>query len=113
MSKKRTPYSKVGSKAAMRYLEIIPRNGSHYFVMDGREISRHNNIRITEAVREEILREILSLDSADSGCEQNQAEVRAVQSQAESALLQNHDNAIFSSNHCLGRRDARGRAAGE
>jgi hypothetical protein len=46
----------------MRYIEIVPRNGSHYIVADGKEINRHNSIEIAEAVRLELIRQ--ELDSA-------------------------------------------------
>jgi hypothetical protein len=44
----------------MRYIEIVPRNGSHYIVIDGVEISRHNSSETAEAVRLEFIRQELS-----------------------------------------------------
>ena len=79
----------------MKSLEIVPRNGSHYLILDGLEISRHDDVRIAEAVRAEMLRQQFSLDSADGGSELTQKEKRAGQSQAEPTLLINHDNRII------------------
>ena len=41
----------------MRYVEIEPRNGSHYIVIDGQEWSRHNDVKIAEKVRDQLLAE--------------------------------------------------------
>jgi len=41
----------------MRYAEIVPRNRSHYIIVDGVEWSRHNDVKIAEAVRQELIRE--------------------------------------------------------
>jgi hypothetical protein len=34
----------------MRYIEIEPRNGSHYLIVDGQEVSRHNEVITAELV---------------------------------------------------------------
>ena len=81
----------------LRYLEIVPRNGSHYLVMDGREISRHDDVQIAEAVREEILRQQFAPDSADGGGYGSQNETRAGQSSADTALCLNHDDTVSNS----------------
>ena len=39
----------------MRYVEIVPRNGSHYVIVDGKEWSRHDDVKIAEQVRDQIL----------------------------------------------------------
>jgi hypothetical protein len=41
----------------MRSIEIQPRNGSHYVIVDGKEWSRHNDVKIAEQVRRELIRE--------------------------------------------------------
>ena len=38
----------------MRSIEIIPRDGSHYILVDGKEWSRHNDLKIAEQVRAEL-----------------------------------------------------------
>ena len=32
----------------MKYAEIVPKNGSHYVVIDGQEYSRHDSVEIAE-----------------------------------------------------------------
>lgn len=39
----------------MRYAEIVPKNGSHYVIVDGKEWSRHNDVKTAEKVREQLL----------------------------------------------------------
>ena len=39
----------------MRYVEIVPKRGSHYIIVDGKEWSRHNDVKIAEQVRDQIL----------------------------------------------------------
>jgi hypothetical protein len=38
-----------------RYAEIIPRDGSHYVVVDGIDWSRHDDVAKAEAVRQAIV----------------------------------------------------------
>jgi uncharacterized protein (UPF0371 family) len=40
----------------MRSVEILPKNGSHYLVVDGVEVSRHNEVAVAEKVRQELIR---------------------------------------------------------
>jgi hypothetical protein len=35
----------------MRAIEIIPKAGSHYIFIDGREVSRHDSVAAAEFVR--------------------------------------------------------------
>jgi hypothetical protein len=35
----------------MRYAEIVPKNGSHQIVVDGKEWARHNDVKTAEQVR--------------------------------------------------------------
>jgi len=39
----------------MRYAEIVPKNGSHYVIVDGKEWSRHNDVKTAEQVRDQII----------------------------------------------------------
>jgi hypothetical protein len=39
----------------MRYAEIVPKNGSHQIVVDGKEWSRHDDVKIAEQVRSQIV----------------------------------------------------------
>ena len=41
----------------MRYAEIVPDppNKSHYVIVDGKQWSRHNDVKIAEQVRHEIV----------------------------------------------------------
>jgi hypothetical protein len=41
----------------MRYAEIVPRNQSHYVIVDGAEWLRHDDLAIAFAVRQELVRE--------------------------------------------------------
>jgi hypothetical protein len=41
----------------MRYAEIVPKNGSHYVIVDGKEWSRHDDVKIAEQVRDQIVTE--------------------------------------------------------
>jgi hypothetical protein len=78
----------------MRYLEILPHNGSHYLLMNGQEISHHDSIAIAEAVRWEILQQFFSLGSADSGYEpQPETKNGTARLHSAAAPLANHDNA--------------------
>lgn len=36
------------------YAEIVPKNGSHYVVVDGQQWSRHDDVKIAELVRHEL-----------------------------------------------------------
>ena len=73
----------------MRYLEIIPKNGSHYLVRDGQEISRHDDVKIAEAVRWELLKEFVSeAESARELLPENQ-NARPNPSQGQASILAN------------------------
>ena len=41
----------------MKYAEIVPKNGSHYVIVDGKEWSRHDDVKIAEQVRNQIVTE--------------------------------------------------------
>jgi hypothetical protein len=42
----------------MRSIEIQPRNGSHYILVDGKQWSRHNELKIAEQVRNQLIRDV-------------------------------------------------------
>jgi hypothetical protein len=62
----------------MRYIEIVPRNGSHYLLTHGVEISRHNSGETAEAVRLEFIRQELveRVESAATSTDPNNARVQ-------------------------------------
>jgi hypothetical protein len=39
----------------MRYVEIISKNGTHYIIVDGKDWSRHEDLKKAEQVRDQIL----------------------------------------------------------
>jgi hypothetical protein len=45
----RTP-KEESYRPEMRYAEIVPKNGSHYVIVDGKEWSRHDDVKIAEQV---------------------------------------------------------------
>ncbi len=42
---------------AMKYIEIQPRDGGHFIIVDGKEVSRHDDVKIAEQVRNQLLAE--------------------------------------------------------
>lgn len=57
----------------MRSIEIIPRDGSHYILVDGKEWSRHNDLKIAEQVRAELMRDERGINLEGNKEEQNLA----------------------------------------
>jgi len=41
----------------MKCCENVPRNGSHYIIVDGKEWSRHNDVKTAKRVRDQIIAE--------------------------------------------------------
>jgi hypothetical protein len=62
----------------MRYVEIEPRNGSHYIVIDGQEWSRHNDVKIAEKVRDQLLAEEIQRAQCVSMDRQWEVKLRAM-----------------------------------
>jgi len=55
----------------MRYAEIVPKNGSHYVIVDGKEWSRHDDVKIAEQVRHQIVADAVR-DSAERPTPENE-----------------------------------------
>jgi hypothetical protein len=60
-----------------RYAEIVPKDGSHYVVVDGQEWSRHDDLAAAEALRNSIVEEWAAeyerrmdkwMSGSDTGC---------------------------------------------
>lgn len=40
----------------MKTIEIVPKGGSSYIVIDGQEVSRHDSVKAAEQLRQELIR---------------------------------------------------------
>jgi hypothetical protein len=48
----------------MKTIEIVPKGGSSYIVIDGQEVSRHNSVEVAEKVRQELIRRYYQAQAA-------------------------------------------------
>ena len=79
----------------MRSIEIIPRDGSHYILVDGKEWSRHNDLKIAEQVRAELMRDERGINLEGNKEEQNLALRAAVETGVISMAPPERDETMY------------------